>query len=70
MGEVGALCRLDADRVWSWNFVAPGWDKDTPARLLGDAALADRKNPPGYALDVRRSYCELGQLSPRTWCPR
>lgn len=46
--------------IWSWNFVAPGWDKDTPARLLADAALADRNGPPGYALDVRRSSFEWG----------
>lgn len=46
--------------IWSWNFVAPGWDKDTPARLLADAALAGRNDPPGYALDVRRSYFEWG----------
>lgn len=46
--------------IWSWNFIAPGWDKDFPAQLLGDAALTERENPPGYALDVRRSYFEWG----------
>ena len=46
--------------IWSWNFMTPEWDKDTPAQLLADAALADREHPPGYALDVRRSYFEWG----------
>lgn len=46
--------------VWSWNFTAPGWEKDVPSQLLADAALTDRQNPPGYALDVRRSYFEWG----------
>ena len=33
--------------IWSWNFNAPGWDKDVPSQLLADAALMDREKPPG-----------------------